>query len=131
MTAGKRFLVVDDDATIVEIVSRILEYEFDVVTVDRAANAEEALCLINARQYDFLITDQLMPGMKGTALIREARQISPSLLVILMSSYMDTRLRKEVSELGVISLVSKPFEIDEFLGALPADLEAVNARSSS
>lgn len=122
MTTGKRFLVVDDDATIVEIVSRILEYEFDVVTVDRAANAEEALCHLNASQYDFLITDQLMPGMKGTALVREARQIYPSLQAILMSSYMDTRLRKEVSELGVIGLVSKPFEIDEFLGALPAGL---------
>lgn len=122
MTAGKRFLVVDDDATIVEIISRILEYEFDVVTVDRAANAEEALCLLNARQYDFLITDQVMPGMKGTVLIREARRIYPSLQVILMSSYMDTRLRKEISDLCVISLISKPFEVDEFLRALPAGL---------
>ena len=66
MTAGMRFLVVDDDATIVEIVSRILEYEFNVVTVDTAVSAEEALCHLNANQYDFLITDQLMPGMKGT-----------------------------------------------------------------
>ena len=121
-----RFLVVDDDATIVEIVTRILDYEFDTVTVDTAVSAEEALCHLNANQYDFLITDQLMPGMKGAALIREARQISPSLLVILMSSYMDTRLRKEVSELGEISLVSKPFEIDEFLGALPADLASTS-----
>ncbi|MFA9403037.1 MAG: response regulator transcription factor [Anaerolineales bacterium] len=126
MTDGKRFLVVDDDATIVEIVSRILEYGFDVVSVDMAANAEEALCLLNASQYDFLITDQLMPGMNGTVLIREAIYLYPSLQFILMSSYMDTRLRKEASELGVISLVLKPFEIDEFLRALPADLASTS-----
>lgn len=126
MTASKRFLIVDDDATIVEIVSRILEYEFDVVTVDMAPNAEEALSHLIASQYDFLITDQLMPGMKGTVLIREARQIYPSLQVILMSSYMDTRLRKEISELGEIGLVSKPFEVDEFLGALPTGLASVS-----
>ena len=126
MTDGKRFLVVDDDATIVEIVSRILEYGFDVVSVDMAANAEEALCLLSASHYDFLITDQLMPGMNGTVLIREAIYLYPSLQFILMSSYMDTRLRKEASELGVISLVLKPFEIDEFLRALPADLASTS-----
>ena len=94
--------------------------------MDMAANAEEALCLLNASQYDFLITDQLMPGMNGTVLIREAIYLYPSLQFILMSSYMNTRLRKEASELGVISLVLKPFEIDEFLRALPADLASTS-----
>ena len=120
MTDGKRFLVVDDDATIVEIVSRILEFKFGVVTVDMAANAEEALCHLNASQYDFLITDQLMPGKNGTTLISEARQLDPSLHVVLVTAYADTPLLKEIADIGGVDLVTKPFELEDILRVLPS-----------
>ncbi len=120
MTAGKRFLVVDDDAMIVEIVSRILEFAFGVVTVDMAANAEEALCHLSASQYDFLITDHLMPGKNGTTLIGEARQIDPSLQAVLVTAYADTHLLKEIADIGGVDLVTKPFELEDILRVLPS-----------
>ena len=119
MTAGKRFLVVDDDIAIAEILSAAIKYVFDVPTVDLASNAEEALSLLSSTKYNFLITDHQMPGKKGITLIREARQIDPSLKVVLVTAFADTLMKKEISDIGGIGLINKPFELDDILCAFP------------
>lgn len=121
MTAGKRFLVVDDDLSIAEILSTILKYAFDVHDVDIASNAEEALSFLSSCRYDFLLTDHRMPGKTGTTLIREARQIDPSLQVVLITACADTLLMKEISEIGGIGLIVKPFEVVDILRAFPRE----------
>lgn len=118
MTAGKRFLVVEDDIAIAEILFAAIKFGFDVPTVDLASNAEEALSLLRSAKYNFLITDHQMLG-KGTTLIREARHIDPSLKVVLVTAYADTLMKKEISDMGGIGLIKKPFELDDILRAFP------------
>jgi CheY-like chemotaxis protein len=115
-----RFLIVDDDPTITMLLSSILKSELGMIRVDRALNAEEALNFISKSAYDVLITDQMMPGENGTSLIRQARAIDPSLVIVLMSAIVNNELIKEAFQLGDVSVLSKPLEIDELLGLIPS-----------
>ena len=121
MTSGKRFLVVDDDESIAEVISETLKFALDVDAVDKAYNAEEALSRLHSAKYDFLITDQCMPGKKGTTLIAEARRIYPSLKALMVTAFADTQLEKELSDLGEIGLLVKPFAIDDLIQSIPAN----------
>ena len=120
MTDPLRFLIVDDDPTIAMLLSSILKSELGMINVDRALNAEEALNFISNSAYDVLITDQMMPGENGTSLIRHARAIDPSLVIILMSAIVNNELLKDAFQLGDVSVLSKPLEIDDLLGLIPS-----------
>jgi CheY-like chemotaxis protein len=115
---GRRFLVGDYDKSLAEIIFATLKYAAQVDVVEFVANADEALAMLKSTRFDFLITDHRTPGMQGTSLIREARQIDPSIQVILITAYADILLKKEISELGGIGLVTMPFEVDDILRAL-------------
>ena len=120
MAEPTSILIVDDDPTLTMLLSSILKSELGMIRVDRALNAEEALNFISKSAYDVLITDQMMPGENGTSLIRQARAIDPSLVIVLMSAIVNNELIKEAFQLGDVSVLSKPLEIDELLGLIPS-----------
>ncbi len=72
--AGRpRVLVVDDEATIRDLLSKTLALaEYDV---DLAPDGRSALERLRIIPYDLLITDLKMPGVDGLAVIREARRL--------------------------------------------------------
>src|SRR5438093_9359495 len=84
--AGRpRVLVVDDEATIRDLLSKTLalaEYDVDLAPDGRAAL--ERLRIIG---YDLLITDLKMPGVDGLTVIREARRLQRDLPVIIITGY--------------------------------------------
>ncbi|HEV3141454.1 MAG TPA: response regulator, partial [Vicinamibacterales bacterium] len=64
-TAAPHILVVDDDASICELLARVLaDYRVSV-----AQDGPEALTILRREPVDLLITDYLMPGMTGQQLI--------------------------------------------------------------
>src|SRR5499427_5982048 len=68
-----RVLVVDDEATIRDLLSKTLALaEYDV---DMAADGRTALERLRIIPYDLLITDLKMPGVDGLTVIREARRL--------------------------------------------------------
>ncbi|MGD1096413.1 MAG: response regulator [Bryobacteraceae bacterium] len=73
-----RLLIVDDDPSIHELVQAMLagtDWKGD-----SASNSEEALARLQARSYDVLLADILMPGMDGLALLGRLRiQYAPQL----------------------------------------------------
>jgi signal transduction histidine kinase/CheY-like chemotaxis protein/HPt (histidine-containing phosphotransfer) domain-containing protein len=73
--AGKRVLLVDDNATILRILSTVMKrWGLDC---DLAATPEEALTLLRGTAvYDMAVIDYYMPGMDGTTLAREIRKIA-------------------------------------------------------
>jgi CheY-like chemotaxis protein len=79
-------LLVDDEDVVRAATAEMLE---DVgYTVLQADSGPAALTVLrNAQSIEMLITDYLMPGMNGVELIRNARNIVPSLLVLIISGY--------------------------------------------
>src|SRR5438552_2921831 len=83
--ARPRVLVVDDEATIRDLLSKTLALaEYDV---DLAPDGRTALERLRIIGYDLLITDLKMPGVDGLTVIREARRLKSDLPVIIITGY--------------------------------------------
>jgi CheY-like chemotaxis protein len=110
----KTILLVDDEYSIIEVLSYLLEEEgYAVLT---ASNGQVALERVAKKVPDVVVTDQMMPVMTGTELLAALRK-DPSLQhvpVILMTSAPLVATRK----LRWDDFIAKPFAFSELLQAV-------------
>jgi excisionase family DNA binding protein len=113
-TAGRpRVLVVDDEATIRDLLSKTLALaEYDV---DLAPDGRTALERLRMIPYDLLITDLKMPGVDGLAVIREARRLKADIPVIIITGFSTEASAIEAVNLGVSGYLTKPFRVPRVL----------------
>jgi DNA-binding NtrC family response regulator len=106
----KKLLVVDDEPNI----RRILQVAFDKVGFHTAVaeSAEGALELLHREKLDCVLTDVTMPGLNGYELLREAKQFSPDLPVIIMTAYGTIPQAVRAIRDGAFEYVTKPFDLD-------------------
>lgn len=122
-TAGiPRVLVVDDEPSIRELLSRTLAR----YRVDTAGDAASALRLLRAAgaRYDLMIADLKMPGPDGLSLIRQAREINAALPVIIITGFSSKASAIEAVNLGVAGYLTKPFQVSQVLAAASRALGA-------
>ncbi len=126
--AGRRVLVVDDEASVRDVTERVLRRRgFAVVT---ASGGTEAMTLLSEKPEDFfaVITDLMMPGMNGYALAREIRQRSPALPIIVASGMVGEAKagedRAALAAIGVRTVLNKPFAEADLLEALQSVMGA-------
>jgi excisionase family DNA binding protein len=114
--AGRpRILVVDDESSIRELLSKTLalaEYE-----VDAAPDGRAALERLRLGHYDLLIADLKMPGMDGLTLIREAKRLKADLPVIIITGFSTESSAIEAVNTGVAGYLTKPFRVPQVLAA--------------
>ena len=114
-SARKRVLVVDDEASIRDLLSKTLALaEYDV---DTAPDGTSALDRMRAFAYDLLIADLKMPGMDGLTLIRQAKRIKADLPVIIITGFSTESSAIEAVNLGVDGYLTKPFRVPAVLAA--------------
>ena len=104
---GQHVVYVDDDATMVILVERILERAgYRVSTYERA---QQAIAAVRAQPegVDLVVTDFNMPDVSGLELARELRRIRPGLPVVISSGYITQELRDEAHLAGVHGLLEK------------------------
>ena len=87
-------------------------------SVRAVADPQEALRALEAAPSQVLVTDLRLPGMSGLELIRRARQLHPTLRVVLMSAFGEPRDIVEAMRLGAEDFLPKPFDLDVFLALL-------------
>ncbi|HVC21815.1 MAG TPA: response regulator, partial [Vicinamibacterales bacterium] len=106
-----RILIVDDEASIVELLSSVcVRDDHDVAS---CTSSTEALDYLARNRVDLLITDIAMGPPDGLQLIREAREMQPSLLAIAITGYAGRYGLEEVLASGASDLMFKPFRMDE------------------
>jgi DNA-binding response OmpR family regulator len=101
-----RILVVDDDPTVSEVVTRYLEHEGYVV--ECFADGRLALDSATANPPDLVVLDLMLPGMDGLEVCRRLREIGP-LPVIMLTARGDETDRVVGLEIGADDYVTKPF----------------------
>jgi len=110
-----RVLVVDDESTIRDLLSKTLALaEYDV---DMAPDGRTALERLRIIPYDLLITDLKMPGVDGLTVIREARRLKTDLPVIIITGFSNEASAIEAVNLGVSGYLTKPFRVPRVLAA--------------
>jgi DNA-binding response OmpR family regulator len=101
-----RILVVDDDPTVAEVVTRYLEH--DGHAVDRARDGVSALKLADARPPDLVVLDLMLPGIDGYEVCRRLRASTP-VPIVMLTARGDETDRITGLELGADDYVTKPF----------------------
>jgi two-component system copper resistance phosphate regulon response regulator CusR len=115
-----RILVAEDEPRILAFVTRGLESEG--FAVDAAADGVEALRCARTARYDVAILDLLLPRIDGLAVLRDLRQHSPELPVVILSARSDLPTKLRGFELGANDYVVKPFSLDELIARIRVQL---------
>jgi PAS domain S-box-containing protein len=91
---GQRVLIVDDEEPLVELATRTLT-ELGYVPIGFTSSlAALAAFRADPQRFDAVITDERMPEMSGSTLIREVRAVRSSIAVVVMSGYLGATARK-------------------------------------
>jgi DNA-binding NtrC family response regulator len=119
----RSLLIVDDEAQILSALRRTLRREsFDVLT---AGSPGEALRVVDERPVDAVLSDQKMPGMSGLQLLEEVSRRRPDVVRMLITGQSEAISQAELERLGVLALITKPWDdarLKQTLRrALPAD----------
>jgi DNA-binding NtrC family response regulator len=112
MNAGsEKILVVDDDNTIRDVVSKMLcRLGFEVSSAD---SAESGLALFLKNKFDLVITDFSMPGMDGINLAYYIKEKSPATQVVLMTGDDKEVILSKIKGTAVAKALFKPFTLVE------------------
>ncbi|MPZ26059.1 MAG: response regulator [Micromonosporaceae bacterium] len=112
-TAGQTVLVVDDDPTVSDVVSRYLERAGYRVT--RAADGAGALAEFRRHRPDLVLLDLMLPGIDGLEVCRRLRQLSGQVPVIMLTALGEEADRVLGLQLGADDYVTKPFSPRELV----------------
>ena len=120
-------LIVEDEDMVRNVAERALaRHGYTVLT---AADGEQGLArLEQAEKIDLLISDVVMPGMDGPAMVRAARATHPALPVLFMSGYAEEQLRKSI-DIDNVAFLPKPFSVTQLADAARDVLAAARAQA--
>ena len=104
-TAPPRVLVVDDERSMRELLTIVLKRDGYEVLV--AEDGKRAIELLKKQRVDILITDIRMPQMSGVDVLREAKNIDPEIISIVMTAFATTDTAVEALRLGAADYVHK------------------------
>lgn len=120
-----RVLLVDDEASILSVLSTLLKAEdYDVVSTRKG---EEAHDLMKGETFDLMIVDIRMKPVNGMQLLKWARSECRNMSVIMLTAFGSVENAIEAMKLGAFDYVTKPFKVDELLITVQRALEYKNA----
>jgi signal transduction histidine kinase len=121
MDTSVRILVVDDELGIREGCRRALTpHGFEV---DTAENGPTGLRKLREGRFDVLLLDAMMPGMSGLEMWRQARQLDPDLICIIITGYATVELAVQATREGAHDFIAKPFTSELLLQVINRQLE--------
>ncbi len=112
-----KILVVDDEALIRNVVKEYLEAEH--FKVDEAGDGDEAIKLVNNKDYDLIVLDIMMPKKDGFQTMKEIKKIK-NIPVIMLSARQEEFDKLIGFDLGIDDYVTKPFSPKELVARVKA-----------
>jgi DNA-binding NtrC family response regulator len=102
-------LIVDDEKHTREGLQQALQEHYDVTV---AGNAEEAFNLMEAQEFEVIITDLRMPGKSGLKVIDKALTLPNKPAVLMMTAYGSVESAVEAMKRGAVDFLTKPVQIE-------------------
>jgi CheY-like chemotaxis protein len=110
---GLAILVVDDEDSFRKSLCFRLRKKY-LANVDDVSSGSQAIDRVRqGKTYDLILTDIMMPGMKGTDVFEELRRIDPTLRIIVMSAFSNSEEWTRAELMGA-TVIDKPID-DETL----------------
>ncbi len=113
---ARRILVVDDEVSVCDSIRKVLA--LDQHEVKAMTSSQVALAAFRAGEFDLIIIDYLMPGMKGDKLAAAIKAQAPRQPIIMMTAYGESLRHSGDFPLAVDLAISKPFNLQELREAV-------------
>jgi serine/threonine-protein kinase len=102
-----RILFVDDEPRILISLKAVFRADYEVYTANGGA---EALAILKQTPVDVIVSDQRMPGLTGIDVLRQAREICPRAVRLLLTGYSDLNaIIGSINEGEIFRFVTKPW----------------------
>jgi DNA-binding NtrC family response regulator len=107
-----KILIVDDERSIRDSFSLILEGKYKVLT---AASGEGAIKQIADQKVDLAYLDIRMPGMDGLETLKKMKQIDPDLEIVMVTAVNEVQKASEAIKIGARDYLVKPFDVEAII----------------
>jgi len=124
-----RILVVDDEAQVRIMIGATLERQG--YQVELASSSSEALDALELNTFELVLTDIVMQGGNGIALLEHIHQKQPHLPVIMVTAVHDIAVAIDSMRRGAYDYLLKPFEREHLMGTVQRALEHRHALQES
>lgn len=112
---GARVLIVDDERSTVDILSRYLGLKGH--RARGAGSAEEAVAALRGEAFDLVLLDVVLPGRTGLQALAEMRTLTAAPIHV-MSGQTDDDSRRDALLLGAAGFLGKPLDLAEVAAAI-------------
>jgi signal transduction histidine kinase/ActR/RegA family two-component response regulator/uncharacterized protein YigA (DUF484 family) len=116
-----RILVIDDEDSVRDVLSRILKTKGHQVVV--ASNGEEGIERFGSEPFDLVFTDLGMPKLSGWEVGKAIKGINPKVPIAMITGWGVELDRGKLSESGIDLIVSKPFNFDQVIHLVSEAME--------
>lgn len=127
--APQSILLIDDDATLTQVLARAFRKRGFEVT--EANNVQAALKAVTEQNFDRCVLDLKLAHESGLPLIPKLKQLQPELAIVMLTGYSSINTAVEAIKLGASNYLCKPANADEILAAFEAEPDADVAISSA
>jgi len=118
---GHKVLVVDDDLEMCGLISEVLKGEGLFAT--SIGDSLEASKILKREEFDVIVTDLKMKGLKGLDLLEEAKKVAPLTPVIIITAFGTVESAIKAMKMGAYDYITKPFQMDELILTVKKALE--------
>ncbi|WP_320815167.1 sigma-54 dependent transcriptional regulator [Flavobacterium sp.] len=113
-----KILVIEDEAAIRRVLTKILSEESDTYQVDEAEDGLKGIEKIKNEDYDLVLCDIKMPKMDGVEVLEAAIKIKPETLMVMISGHGDLETAVNTMRLGAFDYISKPPDLNRLLNTV-------------
>jgi len=117
-------LIVDDEEGPRQSLRIVFKHDYDVLV---ACNGHEAMDLARRQPVHVAVLDILMEGMSGVELLRELKEITPSIQVVMLTAYETLETARQALRYGASDYLNKPFDIPTMRAAVSKAAEKYKA----
>lgn len=128
MMDDAQILIVDDDSALLQALPQAMSLRLPAVRVDIADSALLALEMIEAKDYDAIVSDIKMPGMDGLALLSRIQELRPETPTLLITGHGEHELAVQALRGGAYDFIQKPLDRDYVVAALRRAIQSRQMR---
>ena len=117
-------LIVDDEKNYPKILGEVIKEEGFIPLT--ASSSLEALDIMKAQSVDLVLTDVMMPGIDGIELLKQIKEMSPDMPVIVMTAHGSVERAVEAMQKGAYTYILKPFDNDSLIAHISKAISIYN-----
>jgi DNA-binding NtrC family response regulator len=113
-----KILIIEDEAAIRRVLTKILSEENVTYQVDEAEDGFQGIEKVKSEDYDLILCDIKMPKMDGVEVLEMVKKIKPEIPIVMISGHGDLETAINTMRLGAFDYISKPPDLNRLLNTV-------------